>query len=244
MRRGDVVVPFRELGDELEAVREVLRVFEEAPAILHQAVRLGAGTADLLQRVRFGDALRLRVEVGGARELRQLGPQIAHVARGLLHLWRLERLELEFADTNLLRAGGVDRVLDGDDAAGGERLALVVVRELHRVLDRVGDLRFAAEHVDDGVLEELAHLVVRRLVVSRAEPFENAADGVGRRGRYCTPGERAFRYVDACVQPGDRILVALAGRHDFREVRESPKCVVVSVDVERHGLGFLLFTAR
>ena len=110
---GNSVVPVRELRNQPEAVLEVRSILQEPPPIVHQAVRLGAGAADLAHRLHLGDALGLGVEVGGAREFWQLGLHVAHAERGALHLRRDEGLELELRRARLRRAVRVDRRLYG-----------------------------------------------------------------------------------------------------------------------------------
>ena len=60
--------------------------------------------------------------------------------------------------------------MDQIDALGGKRPAVAVkVFEFHHLLDILGYIRlFAAEELDDGVLEKIANVVVRGFVVLAA----------------------------------------------------------------------------
>ena len=225
---GESVVPLREHLDEAEAVGEVLRALQEAPAVVHQAVRVGAGAADLLHRLHLGDACGLRVEVRRAGELRQFGLHVAQAERGGPHLGQTEGLELDLRRARLGGAVRVDGGLDGEDAAGGEGLAGVVVAHQHRLLHRGGDLRLAAEHVDDRFLEQVARAVVHGVFFERAHEL---VDFVRSRLGDGEDLASAERLLDLRVDDGLRVV----GVHALlRELHEGPEPAVVSVDVESH----------
>ena len=71
-RRLRVGEPGGEGVEEAQPLAEVRRAFEEAPAVLHEAVGLGAGLGDFVERLELGALVHLGVEVGGAGEAGQL----------------------------------------------------------------------------------------------------------------------------------------------------------------------------
>ena len=167
---AEIFVPGREEVHQAQAVGEVLRVLHEAPAVGHESVGLRAGPGDGVQGVHFVQTRGLRVEVRGAGKLRQLLPGVAEREGGGLD-FRREGLEADLGGTSGGRAVRVDRGLDGHDAAGGQWLAAVVVGEQHCLLHRRGNLRLAAEHVDDRLLEERARTAVRDKLLGVARKF-------------------------------------------------------------------------
>ena len=230
-RPDEIVVPGREEVDEAQTVGEVLRVLQETPAVGHEAVGLGAGLGDLAHRLHFALSGRLGEQVRRAGELRQLRLRVAQGERGGLRFGRIERLEPDLRGAGLGRAVRVDRGLDRHDAAGGERLAAVVVRKQHRLLHGGRDLRLAAEHVGDRLLEERAGAVVDDVLVVGTRPF---VDGVVlSRG----DGEDPAAAEERLLQVRVRDRLGLAGVHlRLREIRKLLEDGVVSVDVECHGV--------
>ena len=210
------------------------RPFLKFPALCrnlppYEAVGRRAGRRDLLQGLRLGAARRLRVEAGRGGDLGQLALRISLGERRLLGGGVAELCPGDAVVKRLLlhHAGRVDRRLDGDDAPRRERLALAVVGHLHGVLDALGNLVHPAEHVRDGVPEEVARGVVR--VLEASQPPRADADPVvlRRRDDAAREGALAARAGDCLALPGFDAL--------RREVGESLERCVVSVDVECHG---------
>ena len=226
---GKVFMPRLEKIDEPQAFLEVLGVLHEAPAVVHQAIRLRAGRRDLAHRLRLVHARRLGEELRRPRQLRKLALDISRLLRDGQRL-RLDRFHVLLLRERRGRAVRVDRVLDGDDASGGERLALAEVLELHRVLDTRRDLFGAAEHIRDSLLEERAHFVVH---VARCLEASDVADEVER-------GLRDDRPARERTGAGGFVLLAAdlrEGRTRLRmrrEVSKRPERCVVSVDVKCH----------
>ena len=183
----DIVMHVREPSGELvherKALLEVLRVQGEASPAVEEAARLRVRVERGGLSLRIGAASRLLVEVGGACELRQLGGHVTH-RRRLADARRVHELAA---------AEHVDRRRHELDAAGGERLALAEVLELHVVAHEVRDELLAAEHVRDRLEEKVAHPVVRRLHPGRAQERRERALVVACRSAFeADNGIRAF----------------------------------------------------
>ena len=213
--------------DETQAVLEVLGALQEPAAVVHESVGRRAGRRDLLQGLRLGAARRLRVEAGRGGELGQLALRISLGERRLLGGGVAELGPGDAVVKRLLlhHAACVDGVLDGDDAPRGERLALAEVLELHRVLDALRYLVRSAEHVRDGVPEEVARGVVRVLEASQTPRADADPVVLRRRDGAAREGALAARAGDRLALPGFDAL--------RREVGERLERCVVSVDVLR-----------
>ena len=202
---------------ELEPGLEVLRILDETPASLEETacVRLGVERGGLCLRVSASG--RLLVERRDAREFRQLG---IHVARRL-------RPRDAFAAGELVAYERFDRGLDGGDPARRQRLADPVVLQKQGVFDARGNVRLAAEQIDNGLPEKVARDVVRALVGLAAGEGERA---IRRRRDDCTPSERRAARLGA----GDGLFVA-AVQLDLGEIRKGLERFVVFSDVDGHG---------
>ena len=204
--------PRRELVHEGEPLLEVVSVEREASAVVEEAAGLRTGVERGGLGLRLAAVRRLLVEVRDARELGQLGGGVA-LRGGAADARRV--LELASAEH-------VDRRGHELDAARGERLALAEVLELHVVAHDVRDELLAAEHAGDRLEEEVAHLVVRRLHLRRAQERREPAIVV------------AFRHSR---EAGDdiRALRAIRGVGAVREVDELLEVDdAVRVDLRRH----------
>ena len=235
-------VPGCKAVEQAQPLAEVRRAFEEASAVAHEPVRLGAGRRERFERfelgavvhlgvevggAREGAVVHLGVEVGGAREARQLRLRVALRKHSRLVRGIVDRLEPNRRGTRLGGAVRVDCGLDGEYAAGGKGLALVVVLHQHRLLDGLGDPVLPAEHVDDRRPEDRARAVVHVAFIARAQPLVDLV-------RFHVGDGKDFfavEFLDARV--GDRLLLVLAGPI-LREVHEGLERTVVSVDVEGH----------
>ena len=179
----EVVEPSGELVHERKALLEVLRVQGEASPAVEEPTRLRVRVERGGLSLRIGAASRLLVEVGGACELRQLGGHVTH-RRRLADARRVHELAA---------AEHVDRRRHELDAARRERLALAEVLELHVVAHEVRDELLAAEHVRDRLEEKVAHPVVRRLHLGRAQERRERALVVACRSAFeADNGIRAF----------------------------------------------------
>ena len=105
---------------------------------------------------------------------------------------------------------------------------MAVVVRLHRLLDRLGDLIPATEHVDDGVDENRAGDVVRILFATLAAPIAPVAELVVVADIYFVPRESPVLAEGAA---GD----VVTGLPRLCELHERLESLVVSVDVECHG---------
>ena len=116
-----------------------------------------------------------------------------------------------------------------EELESGEGLAMAVVVRLHRLLDRLGDLIPATEHIDDGVDENRAGDVVRVLCATLAAPIAPVAELViGAGGMDFVPRKSPVLAEGAA---GD----VVTGLPRLCELHERLESLVVSVDVECHG---------
>ena len=172
----------------------------EAELVRHEILRRGEAVGEVRVAQRFVDLLGIVVRpVGGAEPV-------------------------EDRDVELFRRGGevgVDGLLDGNDAARRERLAVAVVLQFDGVLDAFRDFRPAAEHPCHGIEENVARRVVRAFLESCAEEYTANAVGLGGDDR--AVAKRRSGDV------GDGLLVAGVDV-GLRKVDEGFKCVVVSGD--------------
>ena len=220
-----ILVPSREEVHQTQAVGEVRGVLHEASAVGHEAGGFGSIGGDFAHRFHFGFAGGRGEEVGGAGDRGQFLLRVAEREGGGLDFGR-EGLEADLGSARGGRAVGVDRGLDGEDAAGRQRLASVVVAKQHRLLHARRDLGLAAEHVGDRVLEDVSRAVVHSPLSDAARPFvDGVALGDVDRDRL----EAAGRLVELCVRDG---LAVFFGDVRLCKISERLESGVVSIDVE------------